>query len=167
MLCPELAVIAQRERLAEGLRGRVIPARLGRRPEDAVGVFRHDAAIALAVDLGGGRQQQGLPARGGGGEDGVGAAHVAEQRVDGTVDHEADADRRGEVKAGVDPVEQLVDQIPIEHGPLDELHPARSEQVLDVAETARAQVVEDDHVVPVGAQAIAKVGADEPRPPCH
>jgi hypothetical protein len=39
--------------------------------------------------------------------------------------------------------------------------------MLDVAETAGAQVVEDDHVVPVGAQAIAKMGADESGPPCH
>src|SRR5829696_650415 len=51
VLGAELLVVAERERLAEGLGGRVVPARLLRRAIDAVGVLRECAVAELSVDL--------------------------------------------------------------------------------------------------------------------
>ncbi len=72
-----------------------------------------------------------------------------EQRVHGPVDHQAHAHGRGEVDAGVDVLEQPEDEVLVEDRALDELDPARAQQVLDVRDAPGAEIVEHEDFMAV------------------
>src|SRR5205807_9225319 len=91
----------------------------------------------------------------------VGAAHVSQQRVERARDHQLDSNGGGEVEAGVRGVHALVDEVGVEDAALDQLDPVGRQEVLHVVPVARAQVVEDLHVVASGGQGLDEMGADE------
>ena len=117
-----LGVIAVRHRLAVGLRDRIGPAALGRRPEDPVGVLVQRAGRVLAVHLRGGGEQQPFPLSRGRRDDHVGAVHDPSQRLERLCDHQLDPDRRGQVQAHVAVAHQLRHQPGIGHRAVHESH---------------------------------------------
>ncbi len=97
--------------------------------------------------------------------DDVGAADVAQQRLERVLDDQLDADGGGEVEAGVGPLDQLVDQLGVQHRPLDEHRLAGVQQVVDVLPAPGAEVVEDDHPSPRATSASARCEPMKPAPP--
>ncbi len=94
-------------------------------------------------------------------EDNIEPADVVEQTGEWLIDDELDPDGGGEVKASVDRLHELVDELLARRRSLDELSLPGGEQVLDVLAGPRAQVVQDDDLVAAGSQGVSEVGADE------
>jgi hypothetical protein len=91
------------------------------------------------------------------------AADIREQGVERLAHDELHADRRREVEARVDLRHPAVDELAVDDAPLHELHGLQLEQVLDVLEPARAQVVQQNETVPARGERVGEVGPDESR----
>jgi hypothetical protein len=90
------------------------------------------------------------------------------QRPDGA--HLERLDRKHEVvdrRGGAGEVQDLVDRTgnvhELRHVGLEQMKARPAQQVLDVARCSGDEVVERDHLAPVVEQALAQVGAQEPR----
>src|SRR3954471_9873858 len=156
--------VAMRERLAEGLRGGVAPARLERGAEHAIGLLVEGTARVLPVDLGCRGVEQPASVADGRRDHVVGAADVAEQRLERARHDELDPHGRGEVVAGVDGPHALVHHRLVEDAALLQLHVVGAQQMLDVGAIAGAQVIQDQDLVAARGQRLRRVGADEPGP---
>jgi hypothetical protein len=110
-----LVVVAVGEHLAEDLCGCIAPARLLRRADDPVGILAQAVVGELAVDLGGGGEDQAGLIPGGGGGDVVGAADIPQQRFERLLNHELDSHRGGEVEAGIGFLHRVVDEAIVEN----------------------------------------------------
>src|SRR4051794_9885245 len=108
-------VVAEREDLAEGLRGRVAPARRGGGTENALGLLMQRAAAVLAVDLRRRGVEQLLAKIGCSAGDDVAAPDVAERRLERPVDNQLDTDRSGHVQAYFDALHELADERLVGH----------------------------------------------------
>ena len=88
----------------------------------------------------------------------LGAAQVRDERVHGSLDDQAHADRGGEVVDDVAPVDELVDDRALEHAVDDEVEAAPVAQVLDVRERSGREIVERPHLGAVGRAELARDG---------
>src|SRR4051794_1546414 len=159
--------VTEREDLAKRLRGRVAPARGGRRPENSLRVFPQRSAAILAVDLRGRGVEQLLVELRGSRDDNVAATHVAQEALDRTVDDQLYADGGSKVNAGVRRSHELTEERCVGDGSVDECDQARVKGVVEVLEPAGAEIVDDDDFFTVLGQHIDQVRADEASSTCN
>ncbi len=148
-------VMSQGQELVDRLRARVGPPRLRGRPVDDVVALGERQAGRLAVDLGGGGDQDRHRAGRGKRERRRGLEHVRLDGADGLPDHQAHADRRRQVVdlvelGRVQPGQRLGD------GPLENRHPG-TRRAGEIAAPPGGQVVDDDHAVAPGHQVLHEV----------
>ena len=155
-------MVRQREELVHRLRVGVEPALLGRRPVDPARVLGERTLLAVvAVDLGGRGDQHALAEAVAVLEHGLGALHVRDERAHRLLDDQAHADRGGEVVDDVALVHELAHDRGREHRVDDQVVVAPVAEMLDVRGRARGEVVEREHLPPVGEEQLREVGADE------
>ena len=160
----QLAVVPVGEHLAEGLGVRIVPARLRRGAEEAVGLLVKRTVAVLSVDLGGRGEEERHSLARRGPQHGVASTDVSQQRLERPLADELHPDGGGEVKTAIDPPHELAHQSLLGGRSLDQSGSAGLEQVGDVLAPACAQVIEDDHLVAARDECVCEMRADEPSP---
>src|SRR5206468_3456357 len=95
-------------------------------------------------------------------EDDLRPLEVRDERVDGPLDDQSDADRGREVVDDVDLVDELVDDRGVEDRVDDEVEVLPRRKVRDVVDRPRREIVERPDLPAVLEQQLREVRADEP-----
>ncbi len=145
-----LLVVREREELVHRLRVGVGPAPLGRGAVDAAVVLRERALLTVvAVHLRGRGDEHALVEAVRVLQHDLRPAEVRDERLDGLLDDQSNADRGREVIDDVALVDELVDGGVREHRVDDQVEVRVAPEMLDVRERARRQVVENPDVLPL------------------
>src|SRR5262249_39837144 len=145
-------------RLAGGVR----PAQDLRGTEETILILGEWNLRPLAVDLGGGEENDRLVARAVRGlEHVLGASDVGQERAERILKDELDAHGRGEVINEIDAVRELLDQRRIHHRAFDEMEARFVLQIFEVAYASRGEVIDCPNLVAPRDQGFNQVRANE------
>jgi len=156
-----LSMVGQRKELVDGLGAGVAPALVRGGAEDHVVGFAEGDDVGLAVDLGGGGDDNLFLFLVRVLEDELGAIDVGLDRLDGIRDDEAHADRRGQVEDHVGAVDLFGEDGLVGDGVDAVMKALVGLEVLDIIDGAGGEVVDDVYGVAVAEEPFDEVTADE------
>jgi hypothetical protein len=160
-----LLVVGECQELVHRLGVGVGPATRRGGAVDAARVLgERELLTVVAVHLAGGGDEHALAEAVAVLQHDLGALHVRDERAHRLLDDQPDADRSRQVVHDVALVDELVDHRRREHGVHHEVEARMLLEVLDVADRAGRQVVEDPYLPALREQQLREMRADEARP---
>ena len=157
-------MVRQPQELVDRLRARVAPAALRGGPQDPVVVLGQGHAVALAIDLGRGRQDHAGPPLPRRPEEDLRPRDVGLDRPHRPVQDQSHTDRGRQVVDHVGARDHLPHEGLVRDRPHHHLEPGVALHGRQVAALPRREVVQDDHLVARHEERLREVRPDEAGP---
>ena len=158
--------VREGKELIQSLGSGIRPPGLRRRPQHDIVVFAEGSFAVLAVDFGGGGEENQLSLLRSDLKDEFGPLDVCFDRLNWTLNDPAHAHRCRQMKYRVRFVHQFGQQAAVHDAFEDAAHRGFLSQVTDVLDRSGAQVVQDDDLLSSRHKGLGQVGSDEARPAC-
>ena len=155
--------VGVRQDLVDRLGLGVGPPTLQRRPENPIVIFRQTVRGVLPVDLGRRGDQDPLAVLVGLLEDRLRPSDVGHEALERLLDNQVDTHRRSEMEDDIDPRDDMVDEIHVEHRAEHELTVGVTLEMGDVGESPGREVVEQEHLIAAPEKPIRQMRSNKAR----